>query len=104
MQFQSELIDRLATQTPGGYSADGEAASEPTALAGLALLADGRRHAAKLAADWLVDRQAEDGSIGVSASQSSPCWPTSLAMLVWQAVQSADESDTYAGRIDRARE
>ena len=102
MRLLNELADQLATQTPGGYSAVGAAASEPTALAGLALLADGRLHAAKLAADWLVDRQADDGSVSVGSAQSSPCWPTSLALLVWQTVQSADQSNLYAGPIDRA--
>ena len=104
MQFQSELVDRLAAQTPGGYSVGSEAASEPTALAGLALVAGGRLHAAKLAADWLADRQADDGSVGVTANRSTPCWPTSLAMLGWQAARRADASDEYAGSIDRARE
>jgi hypothetical protein len=102
MEFQHDLVDRLASQTPGGYFAAGEAASEPTALAGLALLAGGRTRGAKLAADWLVDEQADAGSVGVSPSQLSPCWPTSLALLLWQAIQAADQSDQYAGPIDRA--
>lgn len=86
-------MEQLARHTPGGYSPDGEAASEPTALAGIALLKGGNRSAALSAADWLAERQSANGSLGVLASQSSPCWPTSLAILFWQQLEPAKYRD-----------
>jgi hypothetical protein len=90
MQWQRELIERLAAAVPGGYFALGEAASEPTALAGLALHAHGLEASAQLAADWLAERQEPDGSVGVTALRPAPRWPTSLAILLWQALSNAE--------------
>jgi hypothetical protein len=84
MEWRDDLLRRLEANTPGGYSPAGEAASEPTALAGIALHAGGRPEAARQAADWLAQQQGEIGTVGVFASQSTPCWPTSLAILLWQ--------------------
>jgi hypothetical protein len=86
MQWREELLDRLAASTPGGYFARGEAASEPTALSGMALKASGRVAAARHSADWLVQHQAESGAVGVTSSQAAPSWPTSLAILLWHAI------------------
>ena len=98
MDWRRDLIERLETAVPGGYSARGEAASEPTALAGLALHASGRTDAARCAADWLVQRQAESGAVGVTATQPTPCWPTSLALLLWQAIGDEHTYGTPAAR------
>jgi hypothetical protein len=86
MPWRDQLLEQLATATPGGYFARGEATSEPTAWAGLALSVNGNDARARMAADWLVEHQAKDGSIGVTATQSTPAWPTSLAILLWQAI------------------
>jgi hypothetical protein len=97
MEWRAELLERLAECTPGGYHARGEVASEPTALAGLALVAGGNA-AAQRAADWLVERQNADGAVGVLESQATPCWPTSLAILLWQRL----DAEQYRGPIEKA--
>jgi hypothetical protein len=78
-------INELAAREQFGYAADGPAAAEPTALAALALMASDEPTRAKLACEWLVRRQNEDGSVGVVEGQAEPCWPTSLAILAWEA-------------------
>lgn len=98
MDWRDELLTRLADATPGGYMPQGETASEPTALAGLALLAQGDAEVADRAADWLAQRQAKNGAVGVTLSQSTPCWPTSLAILLWQATG----DPRYRENVDRA--
>lgn len=81
-------LEELAACERFGYAADGPAASEPTALAALALVASNEPPAAKPACEWLVQHQNADGSVGVTEDQSEPCWPTSLAILAWEtAVQ-----------------
>jgi hypothetical protein len=99
MTWQRELWDRLEASTPGGYFARGEAASEPTALAGLALAAAGRREAAQAAGDWLVSQQSEAGTVGVTATRPTPCWPTALAILHWRRL---DDQRRFGPAIDRA--
>lgn len=96
-----ELLERLAAVIPAGYFARSEAASEPTALAGLALHAHGKSDASRRAADWLVEQQAINGAVGVTATHSNPCWPTSLAIHLWQTVAAGDE---YREPIARAIE
>ncbi len=91
MEWQHQLLEQLAASVPGGYSTRGPAASEPTALAGIALAAAGDNDSAKVAADWLVEHQADDGSVGVTATQPTPCWPTSLAILAWHAMGEPDK-------------
>lgn len=100
--WQRDLIDRLAVRIPAGYDADGEPASEPTALAGLALLTHGRVEAALAAADWLAARQARSGSVGVTASRPTPCWPTSLAMTLWHSADVATAATRFVEPIARA--
>ncbi|HJQ80935.1 MAG TPA: hypothetical protein VJ828_13325 [Lacipirellulaceae bacterium] len=97
-----DLIDRLEEDVPGGYSRGGEPTTEPTALAGLALAAHGRIECARLAATWLANQQADDGSIGISPSRPTPCWPTGLAILLWRSIQSVTGSDAYGDSIDPA--
>ncbi len=78
-----------------GYRRGAASCAEPTALAGLALLATdpsegGPRAAAAAglaaAADWLTTLQRADGSLGVSASSPSPGWMTPYAVLFWKAL------------------
>lgn len=79
-----------------GYRRGVAASSEPTALAGLALLAtrpaaggdstEGRALAA--ASDRLAAMQRPDGSVGVSAAIPSPGWATPMALLFWEAAGS----------------
>ena len=78
-----------------GYRPGAEPSSEPTALAGLALLAtadparaadDELRAAARAAASWLGARQRPDGAVSLSASLVEPGWATAHALLLWAAV------------------
>lgn len=100
--WQRELLDRLAARLPAGYETDGEPTSEPTALAGLALLAHRRADDARGAAQSLADLQSNNGSVGVAASRPTPCWPTSLAILLWQAVETTGNTGQFAEQIAQA--
>ena len=84
MTWYDDLLDQLAAELPCAYRAEGPAATEPTALAALALLGAGRIKAAERGLVWLTDRQSDDGSLGAVAGQTEPKWPTSLAVLAWQ--------------------
>ena len=54
--------------------------------------------AARRAADWLVEQQAKNGAVGVTSTQATPCWPTSLAILLWQAIGDRDQYGEPIGR------
>ena len=81
MLWTDDILDRLSAQLPCGYHATGPVSTEPTALAALALLAANREASARTLLAWLAGLQATDGSIGPTATQSTPGWPTSLAVL-----------------------
>jgi hypothetical protein len=83
MDWHRELIDALTTLAPCGYNAAAPIASEPTALAALALFAASEYDACHRAARWLAEIQQWDGSVGVTAADKEPKWPTSLALLAW---------------------
>jgi hypothetical protein len=100
--WQLDLVDHLATIVATGYSIDGEPAAEPTALVGLALVAHNRHVEATAAARWLAQKQSRNGSVGVTSSRPSPCWPTSWAMLLWHAVDTATSARQFSENIDRA--
>ena len=86
MDWNDELLDRLAAQIPCGYHPTGPASSEPTALAALALSAAHRPAAAAI--DWLAALQKPDGSVGPTETPSewAACWPTGWAVLAALAV------------------
>ncbi|MDH3718098.1 MAG: hypothetical protein OES79_08245 [Planctomycetota bacterium] len=94
----ADIVERLAGQPVCGYHADSVAASEPTALTALALLAWDRRETAATALDWLARIQADAGSVGVTADSPQPRWPTALAVMAWQAADTA----IYRNAIHRA--
>ncbi len=95
------LLSRLERATRWNYSAASESWSEPAALTALALIANGRLDAARPALAWLAARQSREGTIGVSAPQATPCWPTSLAVLAWQAWSEASGEAVYHGHVER---
>lgn len=100
MAWTDELLKRLESQ-PCSYDARGDAASEPTALASWALALWDRRDAAQRAARWLLALQSEDGSVGVRAGETTPCWPTALACLAWNALlPKLSESKPVSWRAD----
>ena len=100
--WQSELVTRLAALVPCGYMVGDEPASEPTALAGLALLAHGQVFPALSAARWLAKRQAHNGSVGVAANRATPGWPTAWAILLWNSVNAVAPDENLHRAIDRA--
>jgi hypothetical protein len=53
----------------------------------LALLALGRTADASRPVQWLLENQEDDGTVGITAKERSPVWPTSLAIIAWQAMQ-----------------
>jgi hypothetical protein len=67
-------------------------AVEPSAMAGLALLAtdpsaDGPGRAVALeSARWLASSRRPDGSMGVTVDRPEPGWPTPVVMLLWAAL------------------
>jgi hypothetical protein len=101
MDFQTEIVDRLGSVPKWGYHANAPAASEPTALAALALLHFGHPAAGR-ALDWLANLQSTTGAVGVMEDQNSPNWPTSLAVLAWAAAERHDA--TQIGLSDEAYE
>jgi hypothetical protein len=101
MHWQQQLVDRLAAYGAWSYRAGHPSASEPTALAALALTAHHRFEPANRAVDWLADVQSRDGSVGIAAGEPNPRWPTALAILAWSAWQQATASRAYAARVER---
>lgn len=102
MSWLDTTIDRLAQARQWSYHAGGPPATEPTALAALALLGHDRPAAAQRALDWLTRTQEPSGTVGVTAREKSPGWPTALAILAWQAWDVASGSSRYHGPIQRA--
>lgn len=91
-------LDLLAKTPVCDFDANGPGASEPTALAAIALLDHERKDPARQSGEFLLSLQAKAGHIGMRQSDSEPHWPTSLALLVWKRL---DES-VYSAAIDKA--
>jgi hypothetical protein len=84
------------------YRASRETMAEPAAWSVIALAAHGELDAAQAPADWLAAVQQADGSVGISAAEAEPRWPTSLAMLAWSLLDRATLENRFADRIERA--
>jgi hypothetical protein len=103
MDSIGDLLAHLTSSTSWGYHHESPSATEPAALAAVALLAHGRETAARPVLDWLTSQQASDGSLGVESGQSSPHWGTGLAVLAWQAAQDSSLREArYAKAAERA--
>jgi hypothetical protein len=89
MSWLHQALDGLARGAACGYRPSGTPATEPTALAALALLTWQRHEPAVAKLEWLAQLQADDGSLGISAAEAAPGWPTSLAILAWAAWEKA---------------
>jgi hypothetical protein len=85
MKWEDDFRSALAEADAVGYRRGAVPASEPTALAALALLAGGQAAAAEPKLRWLAGIQAADGSVGINADAPMPAWPTPLAVLTWTA-------------------
>lgn len=90
-----DTLAMLAKDPVCGY-APGTPATEPTALAALALIVHGRKAQAQPAAEFLLRCQAPNGSVGVREGEPTPGWPTSLAVLAWKQTDQV----TFRAMID----
>ena len=98
-----ELLARQQPAGSWGYRDGGSPAAEPTALAGLGLIATAESHPAgtaeaRRAAAWLAGHQREDGSVPPAPGSSMPGWATPHAMLLWSRL------DGFEDRRRRARD
>ena len=103
----NEALDQLqevAAQGNWGYHPNGPQAAEPAAFACLALNAHELHKQAMPLAHWLAEIQSVSDSVGVTQDQETPAWPTSLAMLAWQASDQGTEKGTATNPFDVARE
>jgi hypothetical protein len=102
MDWPPTALERLARERTWGYHAGDSIASEPAALAAIALVSHADAQAAAAPLEWLLGMQGQDGSVGIEPGQSSPGWPTGLAVLAWHAAQgSSNQNERYAQAIDR---
>lgn len=80
----TRLTSRLVEASVWGYGKKSASATEPAALAALALLGQGFVDEARPLLDWLLDSRHGLGSVGVFADQADPIWPTSIAVIAWR--------------------
>jgi len=105
MSYLEVVLDRLAASDVCGYQAGAPAATEPTAVAALALFAHGRTDRARKLTDRLLEIQRDDGSLGIDRVHALPGWPTAWAVLAWRAAQSSEGFDpAYVTAYERGRE
>lgn len=102
MSWTSSAVQHLAGLKQWGYGPDAAGATEPTALAALALLAHDQPALAAPALDWLSSLQNPDGSVGINRDQSTPGWTTSLAILAWRAGDQAARKSDYQKSVELA--
>ena len=100
MTFPATALDLMSAAIPIGYTRGDPGRAEPTALAAVALGAHGQLSAMHRAARWLANLQGPDGGVGVSATISRPCWPTSLAVLCWLVAGRLDDACRVRGLYD----
>ncbi len=93
MDIADEAIARLATARSFGYHGGAASATEPVALAAIALIAAGREQSAAPLLHWLLERQSADGSLGVDETNAAPCWPTCWAVIAWRQAQASKLAD-----------
>jgi hypothetical protein len=84
-----QTLDELSRVPEIGYSVGGRAAAEPTALAALAFIANGRLDEAMKLGTALGEMQQANGEVAIRAGEQTPGWPTSLAISAWCAVGDA---------------
>lgn len=82
----------LADSAAWSYQPSGTPATEPMALAVLALAATGRSAEAWPIRRKLIDCQSADGSVGISTTERTPKWPTGWAVLAWKCTD-RDQGD-----------
>lgn len=94
--WTARAMDELRRNRSGdgwGYQPGVPASSEPSALAAMAFAPAPE---AMATAAWLARIQQADGSVGISQARSTPQWPTSLALLAWNAAGGHDDNRARA--------
>lgn len=97
-----QILRHSCTDASWGYAKDSPAAAEPAAWASLALANAGDIAEARKPALWLREIQTSDGSVGVTATQQRPAWPTSLAILAWSHLDRVNPENRFQESVDRA--
>ncbi|HEX6960296.1 MAG TPA: hypothetical protein VF175_00405 [Lacipirellula sp.] len=100
----SAHVKQLAAADRWTYRASRQSATEPAAWAALALTAHGHVEAALRPARWLADLQQDSGAVGITANDLAPCWPTSLSLWCWAALDRAQGSSEFQQNIRAAAE
>ena len=100
----AKAIRLLKEERSWGYHFTGPFATEPTALACLALTAHGEHHVAAPLAESLVEIQTVLGSVGVTRELEMPAWTTSLACLAWLAVDQTQGNNRFSVPCQRGLE
>jgi len=104
MEWTSLIVDRLSQCQEWRYGPSSPASSEPAAFVSLALLASDRTEQGLVGLRWLAGIQTEGGTVGITHSQSSPCWPTSLAVIGWDYYVRRTGDSIFRDNVVRARE
>ena len=91
-------LDRLEESPKCDFAVNGPGASEPSALAALALADYGKGKSTERVGEFLRTLQYTEGHIGMRSKEPEPHWPTSLALLVWKRL----DPNTYARPIQMA--
>jgi hypothetical protein len=104
MSATLEQLEALAATKSWRYRASTASACEPAAWSALALAAHGRIDAARRPAAWLASIQQPDGAVGVSEAETTPCWPTSLALWAWVVVDNLRQSNQFLNHANSAIE
>jgi hypothetical protein len=100
MNWLQDALQRIARAPVCDYLVGQSGASEPSALAALALIDHGRAEQAKVVGDFLASLQTGKGCVGTRLKEDWPHWPTSLAMLAWQRI----DAQKFAQPIAKALE
>jgi hypothetical protein len=98
MNWLEDALERIARSPVCDYATHLSGASEPSALAALALCDHGRAEAAAIVGDYLASLQTAKGCIGVRLKEDWPHWPTSLALLTWLRL----DAKKFAHPVQRA--
>ena len=102
MTWCSTSLNRLSQEIPCGYHEPGEASTEPTAIATLALALSGQPSSARSGCQWINKYQQSDGAVGISPVQASPKWCTSLALLAWTVHDEISGDNDFSDCRERA--
>lgn len=89
---RQQLISLFDQKHGWGYMPGSQPSTEATALACLALRANGLENkksssVAAMGARWLASIQQPNGAVGITETLQNPEWPTPLALLAWASLE-----------------